>query len=82
MIKKLTVNNIKGIYFYFEDLVDNKSMNYGKIALIKSKNIEEAWKKLLSIHHEEYNKNSNMEEIKSLYRFIEKKEIFINTIKN
>ncbi|MBY6838704.1 hypothetical protein [Clostridium botulinum] len=75
MIKKLTAKDIKGTYFYFEDLVDNKSMNYGKIALIKSRNIEKAWEELLSKHHKEYNENSNMEDIKSLYRFIEKREI-------
>nr|WP_025775269.1 hypothetical protein [Clostridium botulinum] len=75
MMKKLTVEDLKGTYFYFEDLVDNKSMNYGKITLIKAENIDKAWEELLYRHHKEYNKNSKMEDIKNLYRFIEKREI-------
>lgn len=75
MMKKLTIKDLKGIHFYFEDLADNKSMNYWKIALIKAENIDEAWNELLYRHHKEYNKNSKMEDIKNLYRFMEKREI-------
>ncbi|MBO0525042.1 hypothetical protein EXQ31_13375 [Clostridium botulinum] len=64
---------LKGIYYYFKDLVDEKSIDYEKIAIIKANDDKNAWDELSIRHKKQYGKIKKP--IESMYEFLEKREI-------
>lgn len=67
------MSELKGTYYYFKDLVDKDSMDYGKIAIIKADSYDNAWNELAIRHIEQYGETN--QPMKALYLFTEKREI-------
>lgn len=67
------MNELKGTYYYFKDLVDKNSEEYGKIAIIKADSDIDAWNKLSVRHKKEYGETK--QSMNTMYEFLEKKEI-------
>lgn len=67
------MSKLKGTYYYFKDLVDKNSKNYGKIAIIKANSDIDAWDGLSICHKKQYGENK--QPIDTMYEFLEKREI-------
>lgn len=67
------MSKLKGTYYYFKDLVDENSEDYGKIAIVKANNDVNAWEKLSIRHKNRYGETK--QSMETVYEFLYKKEI-------
>ncbi|HBJ1650853.1 TPA: hypothetical protein LA460_000071 [Clostridium botulinum] len=67
------MSKLKGTYYYYKDLVDENSDDYGKIAIVKADSDIDAWKELSIRHKRQYGEVK--QSIETMYEFLEKREI-------
>lgn len=67
------MSKLKGIYYYFKDLVDINSEDYGKIEIVKADSDKDALNKLSIQHTKQYGKTNQA--VETMYEFIEKRKI-------
>lgn len=67
------MSELKGNYYYFKDLVDKNSEDYGKIAVFKADSDYDSWRELSIRHKKRYGELKKP--IETMYQFLERREV-------